>query len=94
MASLSARTYVQEAYKNASEGEKKIIENTVGNKDASSEDIEKVKAIFASCGGIEYAESLAQSYIESAMTELEVIKDSEYKEILKTAADFMSARKL
>lgn len=85
---------LQEAYKNASSEEKAVIERTVGNKNAPVNDIEKVKSIFRTCGGLDYAESLAQSYIENALRELDKIKDSEYKEILKSAADFMSARKL
>lgn len=85
---------LQEAYKNADSNERKTIERTVGNKNASLSDIEEVKRIFRDRKGLESAEVLAQRYIDEAMTELKKIKTSEYTDILTTAASFMSARKL
>ena len=85
---------LQEAYKNANLREKAIIERTVGNPDASLSDVEEVKSIFKMRGGLEKAESIASEYIEKAKKALEVIDNSEYKELLCLAGEFMTARKM
>ncbi|MBR6633627.1 MAG: polyprenyl synthetase family protein [Clostridia bacterium] len=85
---------LQEAYKNANAKERRLIEETVGNRTASQESINAVKEIFLLRGGLERAENLASDYISEAMSELKTIKSSEYTELLELAAGFMSARKL
>lgn len=85
---------LQEAYANASADERRVMERTVGNRNALTEDIEEVKRIFRDRKGLEKAEELAASYINDAMKSLDVLPDSEYKTLLGLAADFMSARKL
>lgn len=85
---------LQEAYKNASSDEKRLIERTVGNRNADPQSIEQVKRIFFDRHGLEKAKALADRATEDAMTELKKIKSSEYTEILELAAKFMSARKL
>lgn len=85
---------LQEAYKNASSEERRLMERVVGNREASLTDIEEVKRIFISRGGLDSAETLANKYIDEAMSELEKIEKSEYTDILKLAASFMCERKL
>lgn len=85
---------LREAYKNADESEKAFLESVVGNSNASTTDIEKVKRIFRERGGLEKAEKLADSYIEKSKHALEKIDDSEYKDLLLLVSDFMTARKM
>ncbi len=85
---------LQEAYKNANSSEKAIIERTVGNPNASLSDVEEVKNIFKIRGGLEKADLIASEYIERAEKALEVIDNSEYKELLRLAGKFMTARKM
>ena len=85
---------LQESYKNASAEEKRLIESTVGNRNADVESIEAVKKIFGQRGGLDKADEMADSFIRDGLKELERIKSSEYTDILKLAARFMSARKL
>ncbi len=84
---------LQEAYKNADRTERALIEKTVGNSNAAEEDILAVKKIFVERGGIEFADSLANDYINKAINSLKKVKESEYTELLLLASHFMTARK-
>lgn len=85
---------LQEAYTNANADERKLIEKTIGNRNATPSDIEDVKKIFHIRGGLEKAEAMADAYINEGLAELDKIKESEYTKLLRLAAQFMSARKL
>lgn len=85
---------LQESYKNATADEKKLIEATVGNRDADAESIEAVKRIFRDRGGLARADEMADSFINEGLGKLRKVKSSEYTEMLELAARFMSARKL
>lgn len=85
---------LQEAYKNATPDEKRLIEVTVGNREADVESIEAVKSIFRDRGGLIKAQEMAEGYIAEGLAELDKIKASEYTDIFRLAAKFMSARKL
>lgn len=83
---------LQEAYKNATDSEKALIEKTVGNDCANENDIEEVRGIFIS-KGIEKAEATADTYIKESLNALDNIRDSEYKELLRLMSEFMMSRK-
>jgi geranylgeranyl diphosphate synthase type I len=85
---------LQKAYESASAQQKTIIEKTVGNQSATDAEIELVKNIFISTGAIEHTKSLAGEYISKALLQLEILPDSEYLDILKQWARFMSERDL
>ncbi len=85
---------LQEAYRAANKSEKNIIESVVGNKSATAEEIQKVKETFMSTGALDYASHLAKEYIEKALKALDTLPDSEYLNILKEWALFMSDRNL
>lgn len=85
---------LQEAYKNATAEERKLLEQVVGNRNASDLQIEEVKRIFRDRKGLGYAEELASRYIKEALEHLRKIESSEYSTLLKLGASFMSARKL
>ncbi len=83
---------LQEAYKNATDSERLLIEKTVGNDCASESDIDEVKGIFIS-KGVKKAEAVAEKYIQDAFRALEKINDSEYKLLLGQMSEFMMLRK-
>ena len=85
---------LQESYKNANAQERKIIESTVGNADASEESIEEVKKIFELRGGLAKAEEIANKYIDESRKALSDVCDSYYKDLLGLASQFMTARKM
>lgn len=59
------------------------ILNVWGNKQASDEDITNTIGILIDCGSIEYAKRKAEELIEQGIRELDNIKDSEQKKIMK-----------
>ncbi len=85
---------LQEAYKNASEEDRGIIECVVNNKNATPQDIERVKDIFKKTGAVDKAKKLASDYISRALKALEILPPSEWCNILKEWALFMSDRSL
>jgi len=87
-------TIVLESLKNANEDQKNLILNVLGNKDASENDVEKVKNLFHELNGIEHTKALAQKYIQKAFPNLDTIEDSKYKDLLLSWADFMINRDL
>lgn len=84
---------LQEAYKNANDVEKSLMERIVGNSTADISDIERVKSILIE-KGVDKAEKLADFYIEKSKHSLDCIENSEYKQMLLLASDFMTARKM
>lgn len=85
---------LQESYKNATPEEKRIIERTVSNKNAELSDIERVKEIFNTRGGLAKANAIADDYINQAMLELRKIPVSEYSALFELVAKYMSARNM
>ncbi len=85
---------LQKAYENASVLEKDLISKTVGNADATDSEIDEVKNIFITRGGVAYAECLAAEYIAKAQARLAKLEKSEYTELLMLVSEYMSARKL
>ena len=83
---------LRESYKNASDNEKARLSYIVGNKNASSADMEEAISILKNNGGIEYSAKRADEYIVSAIDALKVIPDSEYKDLMKEAAHAMRVR--
>lgn len=83
---------VYHALKNASSVQKKKILSVLGNQDASDSDIEEVKTLFKELGGIKKAKEMALSYLEKAVSFLDIIEDSKYKRLLLAWADFMIKR--
>ena len=64
-------------------------------KDENNSDAEIAEAveILTECGAIEYARNLAQESVVKAKEVLEVLDDSEFKQILSDIADFVLERK-
>jgi ABC-type multidrug transport system fused ATPase/permease subunit len=66
----------------------------VGNKNATPDEIEKIKEIFIKTGAVDNAKNIAEEYIQKALSEIEDLDESNYLNILKEWALFMSDRAL
>jgi len=75
------------AYNHANEREKAVLENVLGNRNASPEEVQEVRDIFVNTGALEYAEKLAEQYARKALESLEGMNIQPHvKEILREFA--------
>jgi geranylgeranyl diphosphate synthase type I len=80
------------ALERASERQRKQILETLGNKDASPEQIQETIMLIDRLGAIRYAKKLADRYIKKAKKALARFPDCEDKEDLISLADLIFAR--
>ena len=80
------------ALEKASKRQRKKILETLGNKNASREQIQETIRLIDSLGAIRYAKKLADRYIKKAKKALARFPDSEDKEDLINLADLIFAR--
>jgi geranylgeranyl diphosphate synthase type I len=80
------------ALQKASKSQRKQILGMLGNKDASTEQIQETIGLIESLGAIRYAKKLAERYIKKAKKALVKFPDSEHKEDLISLADLIFAR--
>ena len=85
-------TIVYYALKTAKPDDRKFLLKTLGNRDASSEDVQKATDLMVSLGAVEKTSKLALEHINKALPELDVLPDSEYKSLLQAWAHFMINR--
>ncbi|MFQ3550327.1 MAG: polyprenyl synthetase family protein, partial [Armatimonadota bacterium] len=85
-------TIVHFALEKADENQKKLILDTLGNRNASDNEVEKVKEIFISLGALDRTKKLMKTKIDEALLQLDILPESKYKELLKAWADFMTSR--
>ena len=83
---------VVRALKKASKRQKQKILETLGNQDASAEQIRETISLIDSLGAIAYAKKLADRYIKKAKKALSRFPDGEDKEDLLNLADLIFAR--
>jgi geranylgeranyl diphosphate synthase type I len=81
------------ALEKASESQRKQILATLGNKDASPEEIRETIELIESLGAISYARQLAEKYIKKAKEALANFPASEDREDLISLSDLIFARK-
>ena len=77
---------------NAKGDDKKLIEIIFGNKNATDQQIKQVYNIFKKTGSVEYAKKTAIDYCEKAKKQLNIIPDSDAKQILLELADYSIKR--
>jgi len=77
---------------NISDADKKIFHKIFGNAKATDEEIKQVYSLFKKAGSIEYAKNKAVQYCEKAKKALEILPDSDAKEILLSLADYSIKR--
>jgi geranylgeranyl diphosphate synthase type I len=85
-------TIIYYAFKNASPQQKKKMESTLGNHQATPQDIAEVTGLLTELEGISETKKMAEKIISQARRELEVLPDSSYKQLLLSWADFMVSR--
>ena len=80
------------ALKKASKGQRQKILETLGNQDASAEQIRETISLFESLGAIAYAKKLADKYIRKSKKALLRFPEGQDKEDLLNLADLIFAR--
>ena len=77
---------------NATGENEKSLNEVFGNRNASDDDIKQLFTLFKEMGSIDYARNTALNYIKKAKDALNILRDSEAKEILKGLADYSTKR--
>ena len=85
-------TIVYYSLKSATPEERKFLLSVLGNRDADSADVQKAMDLMISLGAVAKTADLALDHVNKALPELEVLPDTEYKELLKSWAHFMIDR--
>ena len=80
------------SFNNAVGGDKKILNDMFGNRNASNEDIKKVFNLFRKTRSVDYAKNTALKYNAQAKKALDVLDDSDAKQILVELADYSIRR--
>jgi geranylgeranyl diphosphate synthase type I len=77
---------------NATGENKQLIDEVFGNTDALDDDIQRIFSLFKEIGAIDYVRNTAINYNKKAKDALEVLRESEAKDILKRLADYSIQR--
>jgi geranylgeranyl diphosphate synthase, type I len=85
-------TIVLHAYHNAGAVEREFLNEYLGNAAASEQEVERVRRILIDNNGIDYTYKLAESIVAQAVSEIAVLPDSRYKELLLTWAKYVVNR--
>ncbi len=85
-------TLVHYAYEDGSEEERQILGETLGNINATHEQIERVIEIIRQHSGIERTRERARTYIEQAQEHLSVLPETRYRGLLAAWAEFLISR--
>lgn len=85
-------TVIYYAFRNASPGQKERLLSVLGNQKATENEINEATELLMQLEGISETKRLAKRIIEEARTELDVLPESKYKELLLAWADFMISR--
>jgi len=80
------------SFNNAAGDDKKLLKGIFGNKNASEQDIKKVFELFRKTKSLEYAKNTALNYSAKAKKALDVLDDSNAKQILMDLADYSIER--
>ena len=77
---------------NALKDDKRLLEKIFGNLNATDEEVKQVFDLFNKVGSIEYAKNTAIKYCEKAKKAIEILPDSNAKEILVELANYSISR--
>lgn len=83
---------VMEALRNASPTQRREIFAALGNRSAHDAQVESATRLLQDLGGVAYARSLAQTYIDRAHSNLAHVHRQPYRQLLHAVADFVLAR--
>jgi len=79
--------------KNAAGEDKKILDKIFGNLNATDEQVKKVYSLFRKTGSADYAKQKAINFANTAKKALNVLPESDAKQILASLADYAINRK-
>lgn len=85
-------TIIYYAFKNATAKQKAKLESTLGKHEATKDQIDEITQLLIELGGISETKRMAENIIEEARPELEILPDSQYRNLLLAWADFMISR--
>jgi geranylgeranyl diphosphate synthase type I len=85
-------TIIYYAFKKASPEQKAELKRILGNQQATPEEIGRVTDLLVELGGVSETKKMADQIIDGACKDLEVLPDSDYKQLLLAWADFMVSR--
>jgi len=80
------------ALNNATGSDKKTLHNIFGNRSSTDADIKKVHDVFKKLNSIEYAKNKAIDFSNKAKKSLEILPDSDAKQLLLDLADYAIKR--
>lgn len=83
---------VQHAYQNATDAQRKLMLDTLGNVRAGADQVAAVKDLFVQGGSIAYTAELARKRIDAALKHLEAVPPSSYRDLMSDWAQFMIER--
>lgn len=83
---------IMEALRNASPTQRREVLATLGNRTAQDSQVENTTQLLQDLGGIAYARSLAQTYIDQAHSNLAHVHGEPYRQLLHSVADFVLER--
>jgi geranylgeranyl diphosphate synthase type I len=73
---------------NASGNDKQLIDKIFGNNNASEEDIKKVYKLFTDIGSLDYAKKTAYKFCDEAKKSINILNDTDAKNVLIELADY------
>lgn len=85
---------VLNSLKNMTESQRASFLNTLGNREASNEDVINAIKLLQDSGGVDYAKNFARTQIQEAISLLNDIEESESKELLTIWAEYIIERDL
>ena len=80
------------ALTNADGEDKKILDKIFGNKKATEQEVKQVYELFKKIGSVEYAKNTAIDYCNKAKNVLNVLKESEAKQLLLQLVEYSIKR--
>lgn len=85
---------ITQALKEANNEDKKFLEDALGDKGITEQDILRAKNIIEETGSLQHSKDLAKKYIENALQKLEELKiDNEAKQFFKEVAQYLMRRR-
>lgn len=80
------------AINTASGNDKKVLEKTFGNKNATDKEVKEVYELFKKLRSIDYAKNKARDFCNKAKKSIDILPDSDAKNILLSLADYSIIR--
>jgi geranylgeranyl diphosphate synthase type I len=85
-------TILSYAFHRASAQEKQLMLDVVGNPEAADEDVQRVRTLLVSRGGVAHTHALAEQRIAHAMANLDALPASPHKQYLMHWAEYLIGR--